>query len=50
LHSACHEESIMTNHNPLPRPAQRAGRISRKEQRIAELMTEIKAVLVEGAR
>jgi hypothetical protein len=31
----------MTNHNPLPRPAQREGRIPRKEQCITELMTEI---------
>ena len=36
----------MTNDNP--RPAQRAGRILRKEQRIAELMGEIKAVLLEN--
>jgi hypothetical protein len=36
----------MTNDNP--RPAQRAGRILRKEQRIAELMTEIKVVLAES--
>ena len=40
----------MTNHNLLPRPAQRAGRIPRKEQRIAEVMTEIRAVPMEGAR
>jgi hypothetical protein len=36
----------MTNDNP--RPAQRAGRILRKERRIAELMAGIKAVLLEN--
>jgi hypothetical protein len=48
--AAHNEESTMTNDTLLPRPAQRAGCIPRNEQRIAELMTEIKAALMEGAR
>jgi hypothetical protein len=42
--AAYHEESTMTNDNP--RPARRAGRIPRTQQREAELMVEIKIVLV----
>jgi hypothetical protein len=38
----------MTNHNP--RPAQRAGRILRTQQRGAELMAEIKVMLMEADR